>query len=250
MKSDTQETMDYGMFKTLPGNRPPNEGHVLRLMASFQRKYLKSPILVNNEGFVIDGQHRLEAAKRLGLPVWYRNDNNYTLEDAQILNSNNKVWNKRDYLGSFCELGWKPYLQLKEFMEVYPQFGIATAIIILTDQADDRKDLVDIKETGKCYRKAKPFEEGKLTIKDLGLAYENAGKLTEYGQFFLEYNSRSFVRIMVSLFHNPKFKHDLFLKKLQLQPMALRKCATHAQYRILIEDIYNYKSHSKVNLRY
>ena len=250
MKTETKTTTDYSIFKIMEGNRPLNEGHILRLMASFQRKYLISPILVNNDMFIIDGQHRYEAAKRLELPVYYRNDNAYTLEDAQILNSNNKVWNKKDYLESYCLLGIKPYVKLKEFMQNYPMFGIAASEIILTGSVSgsDIKNSTEVK--GVKYRKSKPFEEGKLQVGDIGRGYEIAGMICEYSEYFPEYNSRSFIRIMVSLFNHPKFRHDSFIKKLRIQPTSLRKCATAEQYRILIEDIYNYKSRSKVNLKY
>jgi hypothetical protein len=40
------------------------------------------------------------------------------------------------------------------------------------------------------------------------------------------------------------------MHKLRIQPSALVDCTSTEQYRILIEDIYNYKNRNKINLRY
>ena len=42
------------------------------------------------------------------------------------------------------------------------------------------------------------------------------------------------------------FDFDRFIRKLKIQPTALVHCATVVQYIDLIENIYNYKSKSKI----
>ena len=54
----------------------------------------------------------------------------------------------------------------------------------------------------------------------------------------------------IVLFQNEKFDFNEFMHKVRLQPTALVDCANRDQYRTLIEDIYNYKSRNKINLRY
>lgn len=65
------ETRDYSIFKKLPGNREVSiESGLIDSMQS--NGYLKQyPILVDSEMRIIDGQHRLIAAKELNLPVSY-----------------------------------------------------------------------------------------------------------------------------------------------------------------------------------
>jgi hypothetical protein len=246
-----ERTTDYELFKTLDGNRPVNEGHVRRLMESFKRKYLKTPIFVNSKNYVVDGQHRLEAAKRLGLPVYYLKVNGYELTEVQMLNTNNKTWMKSDYLNSYCNLGSKPYLQLREFSDNYPDFNLGTAEVIFTNSLSgaDKNNFVSIGK-GHSVRRIRPFEEGLLETKDLGKAYENAGKLMQYKPLFDGFNTKTFVKIMISLFKKKNFDHETMIRKLEIQPGALKKCATADQYISLIEELYNYKSRNKVNLRY
>ena len=41
-----------------------------------------------------------------------------------------------------------------------------------------------------------------------------------------------------------------FLAKLKQQPTTLQDCTNTSQYKVLIEEIYNYRRREKVNLRY
>ena len=62
---DVIETTDYDIFKGIVGNRKVEKKHVEMLTGAIDRNNLLNvrPIIVNEEMMVIDGQHRLEAAK-------------------------------------------------------------------------------------------------------------------------------------------------------------------------------------------
>lgn len=229
-------TTDYSIFTKMKGNRVVNEKHVRKLMKAFENNYLKTPIFVNEKMEVIDGQHRLEAASRMGYPVFYYKVGKVGLREVQQLNSTSKNWCGADYLNCYCDLKAAPYLRLKEFVDNYPEFRIGVAGEILSDT-----------KTGGRF--SDNFKEGKFKVGDIGDAYEVAGRLRQYKPYFADYSSTGFVRVMLGLYRNPKFDHDTFLRKLALQPNALVRCATARQYRDLIEEIYNYKSQSKINLR-
>ena len=64
-------TTDYDAFKRVLGNRKVLEDRVSKILASFDKiGYIPVPIIVNEKFEVIDGQGRLEACKRRGLPRW------------------------------------------------------------------------------------------------------------------------------------------------------------------------------------
>lgn len=243
-----EKTKNYDAFKHLNGNRPVDENYVIRLMESFKRKFIPPIIMVNGRGQIIDGQHRLEAVKRLGLWFYVQRVNGYGLEEVQALNSVKNIWGKKHYLESYCELGCEPYLRFREFMQNNKDFGIACASYILSNDPNNWTPKKKVNNVSVI--RTRPFEDGKFVIKDLALAYENVGKIREYSKFYSGYNRRSFVRVMIGLFKNPKFNHPKMIHKLSLQPNALVHCATVEQYRLLIEEIYNYKNSEKVNLRY
>lgn len=245
-----KSTTNYSMFKPLRGNRPIREIHVRRIMDSLRQYCLPIKIIINEHFEVIDGQHRLEAARRLSLPVEYEVRAGYGLKEAQIINQNVKTWGKVEFLDSYCTTGFKPYLQMREFMQQYPAFGIAAAETILTNTFGGINNKRDIRNNGKIIGKVKNFEGGNLEISDLPGAYETARKIMEYKEFYGGYNRVLFVRVMVGLFKNPDFDHSKMINKLRLQPTALKHCQNVEQYKLLIEKIYNFKSQHKISLIY
>jgi hypothetical protein len=245
-----EKTYDYDAFTRIPGNRPVSEIKVRRLMRSFKERYLGAEIIINSKNQIIDGQHRLEAAKRLGLPVWKHRVNGEGINEVQRRNNNNDVWRNRDFLHSYCELNVEPYVRLREFMKHYPEFGLATAMVILSDNLRPDRDTKEYEINGERGGKSKPFREGQFTIPDLGLAYENAGKIMQYKKFYKGFKRMVFVQTLISLFKNKKFDNDTMLKKLELQPTSLVNCPSMEQYKLLLEGIYNFKSRSKVSFRY
>lgn len=67
------ETTDYSQFKFIEGNRPISPSNVDKLKQSLQRNgWLEfEPAKVTKSMSVVDGQHRIAAAKLLGIPVKY-----------------------------------------------------------------------------------------------------------------------------------------------------------------------------------
>ena len=64
-------TNDLSVFKILEGNRNINLANVERLVKSIEENgFLQMPIIVNENYEVIDGQHRLMAAKKLNSIIY------------------------------------------------------------------------------------------------------------------------------------------------------------------------------------
>ena len=87
-----KETSDYDIFKKHVHNRPLVEGNILKILKSIQFKNLLKyrPILIDKDYRVIDGQHRLEAAKRLCISVFYEMKTDVEHVDIKLLNDNQK----------------------------------------------------------------------------------------------------------------------------------------------------------------
>jgi len=79
------KTNDLSIFNQIKGNRPPNPQHVRRLCDSIKTHgILQNPIIVNENMDIIDGQHRLLAAKESESSVYYIVVDGYSLEEVQI----------------------------------------------------------------------------------------------------------------------------------------------------------------------
>lgn len=238
-------TFDYSMFKSMRGNRPLDKLLVMKLKKSFKKQYLFTIILVNEYYEIIDGQHRFEAAKSLGLPIYFTIQEGYKVKEVQMLNTNTKNWGKMQYLHSYCELGNPEYLKFRNFMRRYPKFGIAVSEAILTGLSNGKYK----REDGHGVR-LPTFADGELEIPNESRSYDIAEKIMQIQPFYDGFNRITFVRAMMRLFNNPNYDHNTFIKKLKIQPTALRHCQSVDQYLLLIEDIYNYRSRDKGSLRY
>src|SRR5437868_13330592 len=94
------QTTDYEKFVFRKDNRAKIcKEHVDRLIKSIKITNLLQwrPIEVNSAMEVLDGQHRLLAAKALGVPIYYKVIDNATPESIILMNVH-KNWGMGDYL--------------------------------------------------------------------------------------------------------------------------------------------------------
>lgn len=252
--NQVNQTNDYNLFKSLKGNRNVNKLHVQRLKESFKGDYLMSPIIVNQNYEIIDGQHRFNAAKDLSLPVNFIICNDYSLDEVKILNTNMKNWRKEDYLNAFCNLKYPEYLKFRNFMRQFPTFGISASEAILTGSLSGAKRATDLKgeftNTKSGAYTIKYFEQGDLVIPDWDYSLECAEKIMMIKPYYDGFDRISFVRAMLGVFRIEYYNHSQFLDRLKSSPTALQHCANVTQYKLLIEDIYNFRSREKVSLRF
>ena len=237
-------TFDYSQFKTLQGNRNINEINVKRLVSSFEKAYLLNPVLVNEKLQIIDGQHRFEAAKRMGLPINYIIAEKYSNNEVHLLNSNMRNWGKVDYLNAYCELGNENYIAMREFISDFPEFPFSVCDVIIANSTTGTNI------PNGTIKSTRIFENGEMVIKDISKAYGVANKLRVLKPYYKGYNRASFVRAMIVLLKKEHFDFNLFIQKLSFQPTSLVDCVSAGKYHELIEDIYNYRSRNKVSLRF
>lgn len=236
MDNQIQTTTNYHLFKSIDGNRSKNQLHIKRLKNSMRENYLFTVITVNENYEIIDGQHRFEVIKELGLPLNYLVCEGYGLNEVQVLNQNSKNWTADDYLDGYVELGMKQYILYKRFKDEY---GLG--------HAETRTLLSGSKDGGDVQQK---FKHGEFVVKDWGKACKTAEMINLIGQYYSGHKRRAFVYAMIYLLNLPQFEFTEFLHKLKIQPTALVDCTTSTQYVSLIEEIYNYKRREKVNLRF
>ena len=231
-----QVTKDYGLFKTIDGNRDVNELHLKRLTTSMQEKHLISPIIVNEKHEIIDGQHRFNAARELELPVYFIIIPGYGLSDVQRLNQNSKNWTVNDFLDGYCNVGNENYIKFRQFVDEY-DFSVSLSLGLVINYPPGQNIW-------------NHFRDGNFKFEDYFGATERADKITALKAYTDLYNTRNFVYAMINLLKNPKFELTTFMQKLSYQPGALVPCTTMTAYITLIEEIYNYRNRNKVNLRF
>lgn len=230
-------TKNYDQFIVLDGNRALNERHINELVNSMSEEQCISPIQVNENMAVIDGQHRLNALKRLKKPVYYYVVKGASLKTVQRLNSYTKNWATEDYLESYINAGIDDYRLYGEFKKTY-KFGNTVNILLLTGSGDRHVE------------EAK-FKNGQFKIKNWDAAVEMAKKLEGVAEWVSFYKERSWCYALIKAIRTKGFNYKVFQHKCSYQQRKLVKCANTEQYLELIEEVYNYKAQTadKLSLR-
>lgn len=245
------ETLNYDQFKLMKGNRSVNKLHVRRLVLSFKTAYLFSPICVNEKMEVVDGQHRLEAARELGLPIRYFVMQGYGLHEVHLLNANSANWKKTDYLNGYCNLGFPEYLKMQQFMKDYPDLQFSVVEAMLTDNVGGANNKGAVK--GGREGKAKNFEEGKFCVADMDLAREYANAVMAFKFVTPFYKTPNFGRAIMTFMRNPKYSNGQLVDRLRSYPDLLAKISASSEMKywlLELEAAYNYRSRDKVSLRF
>lgn len=230
------ETYNYEMFKFLDGNRCTSKGHVKDIANSMAEMYLVSPVIINGGYYIIDGQHRFEAARKLGLPVRYIIDQKAGLRAVQLLNAKSKDWVPNDYMESYIKEGSIEYVGYKSFYQKYKLPHVICQALLSGSFA--------------CKTTAKRFNNGEFKINTLDFAEKVGCLVLESMQYYEGSKRRSYVFAIAQLMKKSNFNEKEFLRKLKAQRAKMYDCAKTVQYIELIEHIYNYRNKNKVNLRY
>ena len=120
MSDTVYETSDYAIFNKMTGNRNLSDKFVNLITDSMKKfGWIGAPILVNNKMEVIDGQHRLEAAKKAGVPVKYINMGAKDINVVCELNTTSHVWTTDDYLNRYVALGNENYIKFNKLRTDY-----------------------------------------------------------------------------------------------------------------------------------
>lgn len=221
------KSSNYDQFDTITGNRKIYSNNVNKLIKSIQEKNMleENPIIVSM-GKIIDGQHRLEAAKKLNIPYYYVEHEGANLEDIRRLNSNSKPWSLDDYLNSYADLNDENYILLKEFLEKY-KLPLTVSIMLLTGTSGE----------GGIGR----FRRGTFKIERLKAADEEAQfllKVKPYTEGEI-WRTRTFIDAIKKVW--AKVDKEVFQQKIVSRGERLRSRMSMKEYLRDLEDIYNYR---------
>jgi hypothetical protein len=227
MKIET--TTDYNRFKLHKKNRHIDYKKVQRLSAAMKKNNLLSvyPIVVDEKDFVLDGQHRFEAAKDAKVKLYFIvADKSYGIEKVAETNNFQSHWKLEDYINYYAKEGLEPYLKILELSKKY-KIG-PTKIVNLGDTNtvtekikngtfifDDEKFVVDLLHHAKA----------------IGIEYA-----------FPFWNSRPFLRALKHVVNVNGYNKMRMGQKIAANRKMLVKCHEAEEYIKLLEEIYNMKA--------
>lgn len=122
---EIKRTKDYSIFKKMEGNREVSQVRINKIIKSIRKVgYIISPILVNENMEIIDGQGRFEALKQLHIPIDYITQSGIGIEECIAMNIYQTKWSNRDYIESYANRGIEGYILLKKLMNEYPMVSL------------------------------------------------------------------------------------------------------------------------------
>lgn len=234
MTTTIQNTRDYNAFKLMTGNRNIDSNHVKKLKREMDRNpemLAANPILVNEHMFVIDGQHRLTAARELGATVYYIVSEGATIEQTRHLNTTQRRWTITDFAQSYADSGRPDY---KKFLELCKEFPLLSMSIIrlycLGKQAHDIDGM---------------FRRGEFEIVDEADTRKNLEALYAVRTItHAKINMPMAVSLLDLMKNNPDFDINHFMEKLEREgarelfiPLPSRRGCLRS-----IEAVYNHQS--------
>lgn len=233
------ETKEYDQFRKMDANRQVRERHVKALMQSI-KSYgnlldLYPIVVIQKNGHleIHDGQHRLEACRRLGEPVFYIVDkeNRLSIQTVRATNARQEKWSSGDYLDSFCEQGLQPYLELRAFLKKYPM-GITYAVRVASGGTRSRV----------MFR----FKVGLMKLDDIDFAEQLGASVRDMSEFVVKPWSAQFMSAVAMLLRNPHYDHDRMLLKLREVGYIEDPKPDSLEWANELERIYNYRVHKHV----
>lgn len=245
----SKTTYNYKMFKFLDGiNRPLSEAAIARIYHEMKdHGWVGFGIMVNENFEVIDGQHRLKAAERLGIKVHYTIFPGYNHEEMTLINLNTEKFPLKAILAKYVTLsaiegGYSSYLILKSFIDMY-EFSLPFAGMLLTKgekpgvvvQSDWRR--AKIKKFSKDYRYIFNHGEWKVTNYEYAVGFGEFTKSLQY-----EYSKEPrFVQALFKRYKKHSFDSKAFESKLRTYTSynKVDKCSSQRDYLEFIDMIIN-----------
>lgn len=233
-----EKTRNYGSFTRLDCNRPVVESHVRDIMESIKQNNMLHlfPIVVSQDDVVFDGQHRLEAAKRLGVDIYY-NVVDLKMEDIIRMNVN-RNWRVGDFFNFAVMTGKPEYIKLNEFMKAN-DLTLRIALQVLVGGGDGAL---------KKFRDGDFIFEPESFGQNVSLCWETIRyieKMNGKSQYLV---SGKFWKALIKLFNHHLFKMDKWKHNLEKMVMRVKPCTSCDEYCIMLMSIYNWGHTTRLDL--
>ena len=238
--SQIQSTTDYEIFTLREDNREAiNQSHVKRLAESIKARNLLElrPISVNGNMEVIDGQHRLLAAKSLGFPVYYIQNSELNSKDIILMNVA-QPWGQMDYLNYFVKNGNGEYIKLAEFMKKN-QISIKVALAITLGHK---------KDSHIRFKNGDYVFNGEEVAHEIEMCWETIFYIKKINGYSAYTHSSRFWRALLTVIRHTNFDSRKWRDNLRRMVERCTPKASQEDYLQMLMDIHNWRNNQKVEV--
>ena len=234
------QSTDYLKFQKIDGNRKLSDSHVKSLVESIKSKNLLHlrPIIIDENFYVLDGQHRLEAAKLCEVPIYYITCNSEKFKEITKLNQNQKNWKLTDFL-NFYAINFKNpcYIDILNLMK--DRNLVLEAIFIYMDYNIKKKELREQFCNGEFIIE-RPIEETIEKICDWETFFNfMQEKNSDYLDFF---KSLHFRKALLEILESKRISRQQFWDRIKMNVASVYRCRNKDETLDMLLKIYNKQS--------
>lgn len=260
MENRIYRTYEFDKFRFLNGNRDVDQFKVAQLAAEIQQHGQLMPIMVNSEYEVIDGQHRLSACKKLGVPVQYFVRDNANIETAANVNIAGSNWRQRDWIKKHAKDGKEDYAELLDWIDLCESHGLKEGAAIYLAQNNSTNLNYSMYSDGvmrtndhkvinakKVYPVGSAIRIGLWQFGDRYLAYSLLEGVLLFQQFNF-YSKKSFVSAIIRVSRISDFEVKVLHRQALKRPRHFTNQSSINDFLRMFEDVYNYGRYQKNRL--
>lgn len=241
MKSNinTQQTINYNLF-AYHENQQPMSPLSVRDIAESMRKtgfWSYKPIGVfrkNGKLVIIDGHHRFEAAKMLGLPVLFVVAPEKHGELIGVANSLVRKWTNESFVKLYASQGNRDYEDLLFYVSQGIPLKQASSLLH--------------GESAHSGNSASRVKHGTFKVKTDKYINAVLAIVESVKDVAAEISKRVYIDALSILLFVKEFDQDVLIKRIQAHPSGIARCADRYQALEAIEETYNFRAREKTPL--
>jgi len=236
----SEKTKKYSMFKLREDNRARlDQAHINRLVESIKSRNLLDlrPIIVNEEMEVIDGQHRLMAAKILDVPIYYVVEKKIKPTDIIKMNVA-KAWGMQDYLNFYCHHQYPEYLKLLKFMTTN-KVNVKVALSISLGHFTDRHEK---------FRQGEFVFHQEALDDEMEVCWETINYIRKMNAYSTYTSSSRFWMGLLKLIRHRRFDKEKWMKNVKQHIDTFGARAKSDDYVTMFQKIYNWHNKDPINI--
>lgn len=241
MKAQLQHTEDLSVFVRHEYQQPMSESHIRKIAASMQLSgfWPSKPIGCVRRGqqlVVVDGHHRLAAAKIAGVGVYYVVEVASRSDDIGAGNYLVRIWKNISFAKMQAAKGNPHYIELLRYVELGIPLSVAASVLR--------------GEAGHSGNAARFIRIGEFKVKTRENMLVIVGFINELGASCEVVKSKIFIEALSVLLFVPEFDAAVLKARIHANPLSLAKCNNREQMLQQIEEVYNFRSRVKVPLSF
>lgn len=253
IKTGVLSAKEIGRLKIFPEEygiqRMINKNNIANIKKSMEQLYIPSVIKVNQDWYILDGQHSKEAIQELalnGVQIVYvmYDTKGKDKEVCVLLNTVGRQWTANDFLDLWVSCGNSNYIWFKNFQKEH-DLNYQTMLTLINGSL-----------MGSSTKLNKEFKNGEMIITD-----EQKQRAIKIGHLLDEIRitcsindnskavskQRAFHLAFIRIALNKSYDHKRMIRKINLNLGNFRKCTNMINYLDMLQGFYNYKEKNRVN---